>query len=187
MVEPHRYDVFALAMPLCRETQDYEALRWVCLEYGSKAWPKEVAKIYDEAEMLAKVTHLRLSQEGRVLEAKAFEEQVKSARQRDVAVRVNWTGEADLDIRVKEPAGTICSLPIPSRSAVACCWVIPQSDANKSIDGFSEFLSAHKATLANTMIRKAHGESLRWEGYRRDLHRLRYGRTTILYPTDRSQ
>ena len=72
--------------------------------------------------MLAKVTHLKLTQEGRVMEANAFEEQVNAARKRDMVVRVNWTGDADLDIRVKEPAGTICSLSNPQTVSGGVFW-----------------------------------------------------------------
>ena len=160
-LEPHRYDVFSLAMPLAEETQDFEALRWVCLGVLSKAWPKEHAALYDEAEMLAKVTTLKLAQEGRVMEANAFEEQVKQARKRDLAVRVTWTGDADLDIRVKEPAGTICSLSNPQTvsGGVLLGDTSSRSEA-ASVDGFSEFYvcSQGYAGEYDVLIRRVYGE-----------------------------
>lgn len=113
LVDPYRYDVFALALPLADETKDVESLKWVCLGVLSKAWPKQHAHLYNKAKLLAQSTAIRLSQSGRVVEGKAFEEAMNAAQRRDIVVRVNWTGKADLDIRVREPAGTICSLTNP--------------------------------------------------------------------------
>jgi hypothetical protein len=148
-------------MPLAKETQDYEALRWVCLGVLSKAWPKEHADLYREAEMLAKVTHLKLNQEGRVMEANSFEEQVKAARKRDLAVRVTWTGDADLDIRVKEPAGTICSLSNPQTvSGGVLLGDTSSSSEEASVDGFSEFYVCAEgyAGQYDILIRRVYGE-----------------------------
>ena len=36
---------------------------------------------------------------------------------RDVTVSVTWTGEADVDLVVEEPAGTVCSLQNPRTTA----------------------------------------------------------------------
>jgi hypothetical protein len=32
-----------------------------------------------------------------------------SQRRRDVVVRLSWQGEADLDLKVEEPTGSICT------------------------------------------------------------------------------
>ena len=69
--------------------------------------------MFDEANVAARATAIRLAQSGRIVESKAFEEAMKAAMLRDIVVRVNWTGDADLDIRVREPAGTVCSLKNP--------------------------------------------------------------------------
>jgi hypothetical protein len=111
--QPLRYDVFAMALPIARELQDIEALQWVCAGVLGKAWPVEHANLFNDAWTLAQATQIRLSQDGRVLEATAFEELVKQSLRRDLIVRVNWTGQADIDIRVREPAGTVCSLSNP--------------------------------------------------------------------------
>ncbi len=138
--QPYRYDVFALALPLAEETRDFDALRWVCVGALSKAWPKPHEHIFQKAQRLAKVTSLMLAQQGRVVESKSFDEEVKAALLRDIVVRVNWTGEADLDIRVKEPAGTICSLSNSQTISGGVLVDDASSTSDKaSLDGYSEY------------------------------------------------
>ena len=125
---------------LAEETQDLDAMRWVCIGILSKAWPAEQTPLFDRASLAAKATRLRLNQQGRVTEAKIFEEETKLALRRDIVVRVNWTGKADLDIRVKEPAGSICSLSNPfTVSGGVLLGDTSSSNASQSVDGFSEY------------------------------------------------
>ncbi len=139
VVEPFRYDVFALALPLADELQDLDALRWTCTGILSKAWPKEQGNLYRAAQIHAKTTGLRLAQQGRVVEATAFENEIKQAGKRDLAVQVNWSGNADLDIRVREPSGSICSLSNPRTIGGGVLLGDASSASDRaSIDGFSE-------------------------------------------------
>ncbi|MBX3423955.1 MAG: hypothetical protein KF752_20550 [Pirellulaceae bacterium] len=139
-VEPLRYDVFALALPLAKETGDVEALRWVCTGILSKAWPKEHASLFDDAQMLAQATLIRMSKEGRVIESTALEQEIHQSLQRDIIVRVNWTGQADLDLRVREPGGTICSLANPvTLSGGTLVGDASGLNEKPQLEGFSEY------------------------------------------------
>ena len=62
---------------------------------------------------MAKATVERLRKENRAEEADAFEQAMEDARLRDVMVKVTWTGDADVDVMVEEPSGTVCSLQNP--------------------------------------------------------------------------
>ncbi|MEZ6149068.1 MAG: hypothetical protein R3C09_03020 [Pirellulaceae bacterium] len=160
--QPGRHDVFALALPLAEETQDLDAMRWVCVGILSKAWPVEHASLFDRASLAAKATRLRLNQQGRVTEAKIFEEETKMALRRDIVVRVNWTGKADLDIRVKEPAGSICSLANPfTISGGVLLGDASSSNATASVDGFSEYYVCPQgyAGQYDILVRRIWGEA----------------------------
>ncbi len=161
VVEPYRYDVYAIALPLAQETRNLDALRWVCTGIISKAWPKEHAEIYADAERLARTTSVMLAQQGRVLESKSFEAEIKQAKQRDLVVRVNWTGDADLDIRVKEPAGTICSLSNPQTTSGGILIGDTSSKSEKaSVNGFSEYYVCSQgfAGQYDVLIRRVWGQ-----------------------------
>ncbi|MEZ6138603.1 MAG: hypothetical protein R3C53_27280 [Pirellulaceae bacterium] len=160
-VEPHRYDVFTLALPLASETKDLQALRWVCTGVLSKVWPKGQEEIFLQAQQLAKITSLSLAGQGRVVESKAFDEEVKAALLRDIAVRVNWTGQADLDIRVKEPAGTICSLANSQTVSGGVLVADASSSSEKaSLDGYSEYYACSQgyAGQYEILVQRVWGE-----------------------------
>jgi hypothetical protein len=160
-VEPHRYDVFALALPLASELDDFDALRWACLGVLRKAWPKEQASLFEQASLKARTAALALKQQGRVLEAQAFEEDIKAALRRDLVVRVNWTGDADLDIRVKEPAGTICSLSNPQTiSGGFLVGDTSSSGQQPSLDGYSEYYVCSQGYSGqyDILVRRVWGE-----------------------------
>ena len=160
-VEPYRYDIFALALPLASELKDTESLKWVCLGVLSKAWPKAQAQLFDEANLSARATAIRLAQSGRIVESKAFEEAMKSALMRDIVVRVNWTGDADLDIRVREPAGTVCSLSNP-QSIGGGVLLGDTSSVSESakVGGFSEYYVCSQgfAGQYDILVRRVWGE-----------------------------
>jgi len=160
-VEPYRYDIFALALPLASELKDTDSLKWVCLGVLSKAWPKAQAQLFDEANVAARATAIRLAQSGRIVESKAFEEAMKSAMLRDIVVRINWTGDADLDIRVREPAGTICSLKNP-QSIGGGVLLGDTSSASEpaKLGGFSEYYVCSQgfAGQYDILVRRVWGE-----------------------------
>ena len=49
-------------------------------------------------------------EEGKTEDAAAFNAALQKAAAHDVVVRVSWTGNADIDLAVEEPSGTICSI-----------------------------------------------------------------------------
>jgi len=159
--DPYRYEVFAAALPLAEELQDVDTLRWVCVGVMSKVWPAEQAQLFDRANLAARATHLRLKQQGRVVESDIFAEQVKTALRRDVVVRVNWTGQADLDLKVMEPAGSVCSLTNPMTvSGGVLLGDTSSSNTKASINGFSEIYVCPQgyAGQYEVLIRRVWGE-----------------------------
>ncbi len=161
VVQPLRYEVFALALPLAKESGDIDHLRWVCTGIVSKAWPKEYASIYDQADLLAQTTKVQLEQAGQKDEAKAFEADVKNAKLRDLIVKVTWTGKADLDIRVQEPSGTVCSVTNPVTVGGGVLVADTSSLVEKPrLGGFSEYYvcAAGFSGQYDILVRRIWGE-----------------------------
>ncbi len=86
---------------------------------------------------------------------------MKSALLRDIVVRVNWTGDADLDIRVREPAGTICSLKNP-QSIGGGVLLGDTSSVSESakVGGFSEYYVCSQGFSGqyDILVRRVWGE-----------------------------
>jgi len=109
-LNPLRPEPYALGLASAKRLDDVDGIRWATLGILSQAWPKENSGIEDRARRLAKATIARLRGTDRAEEAAAYEEAMQEAQQRDITASVSWTGEADIDVAVEEPAGTVCSL-----------------------------------------------------------------------------
>jgi len=107
-LDPSRSEPLALGLALAEKLDDVAALQWATAGILSQAWPKEQAAIWDRAYRVAEATLTRLEAEDKEAAAK-FRTQLDEAVRRDCVAVVTWTGEADVDMLIEEPAGTICS------------------------------------------------------------------------------
>jgi hypothetical protein len=112
-IEPLRSEAYALGLRAAERSEDVAGIRWATLGILSQAWPTELAEIELTASRIAKATLEQLAKEGRTEERDAYLKQLQEAVVRDCVVRVSWTGDADVDVSVEEPSGTICSVSEP--------------------------------------------------------------------------
>ncbi|MEX2026065.1 MAG: hypothetical protein WEH44_02175 [Pirellulaceae bacterium] len=101
---------------MAERTGDLDAIRWACTGVLSRAWTDDKLEVIHSARHLATATLDRLRKEKKTDEAERFEAALNEASIRDLVVRVSWTGEADIDLAVEEPTGTVCSLQNPRTS-----------------------------------------------------------------------
>ena len=113
---PDQIETYAAALSLAQRLNDAEGLEWACVGILSKTWTAEERAIAENAYRIAKAHYETLLAEKRETEANALDSAVRGALSRDVWVQVSWTGEADVDIAVTEPNGTVCSLRNPRSS-----------------------------------------------------------------------
>src|SRR6185503_20324020 len=105
----------------------------------AQAWTGEHRVIGENAQRVSKATYERLLAAGKKTEAQVFEAAVKQASQRDCVVKVTWTGDADIDLSVEEPSGTVVSLRQPrSTSGGVHLGDISAADGKASVKGFAE-------------------------------------------------
>jgi hypothetical protein len=115
-LDPANREAYALAMAVAARTDDTAALRWACPGVLSHEWPVTQQEVVMRAARLAKATIDALDKGGKSDEAAAFRADVDAALVRDVVIDFSWAGDADIDVIVEEPPGTVCSLAAP-RSA----------------------------------------------------------------------
>jgi hypothetical protein len=108
-LEPSNREAFALAMTLASKLGATADLEWSCAGVLSHDWPAEQVQIAHRAARLAKATIRELREQGRADEAMAFEEAMDAALVRDLEVEITWNGDADVDLLVEEPIGSVCS------------------------------------------------------------------------------
>ncbi len=132
-LEPNRYEPYMHGLMLAQRMDDLASIRWACVGVLSRAWPKDKTEVFDTARHLAQATLERLKKEKRGADAAGFETAMNDALTRDLLVRVSWTGDADIDLVVEEPTGTVCSLRNPR--TIAGGVMLGGSSAGKKSDG----------------------------------------------------
>ncbi len=113
VLEPLRAEPYTRGLEIARRLDDVDGLEWACTGILKQAWSQDEKAIPAQALRTAQAALLRLNQEGRVTEAKRFEAALNQALVRDCVVKVIWTGDADIDLMVEEPAGSVCSFRSP--------------------------------------------------------------------------
>ena len=108
-----RPEPYIHGLAAAQRLNDIEGLRWACEGILSHAWPREHHAIERKAKRVAMATLKQLREDGQQERASQFESVLNRALVRDCVVKVTWTGDADIDVMVEEPGGTICSLRNP--------------------------------------------------------------------------
>ncbi len=116
-VQPLLYEAYLLGLRSAQRTDDLEGIQWATLGLLSQAWTADELEHKKIAMRVALATLEQLKQEGRTDEFKAFRRDLNSAMVRDCVVKVSWAGDADVDLLVEEPGGTVCSLRQPRTSS----------------------------------------------------------------------
>lgn len=107
--DPARPEPYVRGLALAKELGDEEAQKWVVLGIASGAWEGNlIDDVWSKGLDLSREILDKMTAEGRQADAEAFEKELADAMVRDVVVEVFWTGDAEIDLAVQEPANTVC-------------------------------------------------------------------------------
>src|SRR5690606_31251735 len=93
--------------------KDVDAIEWAATGILQRAWTENHADLHQAAELAAADAETLLRRDGNFERLEQFQAAMAEARQRDLVVKLTWSGDADLDLIVEEPLGTICSFDNP--------------------------------------------------------------------------
>jgi hypothetical protein len=111
--QPLRPEPYIRGLAAAQRLDDVQAIQWACVGILGQAWPQDQKDIQQTAARVTRATYERLLADNRREEAEAFHGQIQNALVRDCVIRVAWTGDADIDLLVEEPTGTVCSADSP--------------------------------------------------------------------------
>lgn len=106
---PERPEPYILGLRLAREHHLPEDVRWAACGVLRHCWTRDHAEHHQRAGDAALVAERWLREAGETDQADALIQAVTDARRRDLIVRLEWSGNSDLDLMVEEPLGSICS------------------------------------------------------------------------------
>lgn len=116
-IDPTRPEPYALAMKLAREEHDVDATQWACTGVLTHVWTKDFQTRHDAAKDAAADTQRELFKSGKTDRLGEFKAAMAEAQRRDLMIRVEWSGDGDLELKVKEPLGTVCSQAQPQTAS----------------------------------------------------------------------
>lgn len=106
---PWRPEPYVLGLKLAREAKDPEALEWAATGILTQAWMKDHESLHRQADEAVAEAEQLFQKTAKPERLKQFRDQIATARQRDLILKLTWNGDADLDLLVEEPLGTVCS------------------------------------------------------------------------------
>lgn len=113
LVDPTRLESYAMGLRLAREAEDPEAVAWAATGILQRAWGTDHEKLHRDADATARDLEAALRKVGNNEAADRLIAALAEAAKRDLAIELSWSGKADLDLLVEEPAGAICSAENP--------------------------------------------------------------------------
>jgi hypothetical protein len=108
-ISPERPEPYLLGLKIARRLHDDDALAWAVRGIFASAWGEAHEQQHKDAANAVADRARELREEQTTQEADKLEAALADARQVDLHVRVEWSGEGDLDLSVHEPVGTVCS------------------------------------------------------------------------------
>jgi hypothetical protein len=147
-----------VGLKLAKATSNAEALAIFCIAALRHNWPVEKTAVADNARHSVQALIAQLNSEGRQTEAENLQKNMAIANERDLVVEVSWNGDADLDLLVQEPPGTLCSYAAPYTTSGGT--LMPDSPALPSREIRSETYTATAAFPGTyqACVRRSSGE-----------------------------
>lgn len=105
---PGFVEPYVLGLKAAKKANDIEGIQWATLGILGQAWPTHQS-VVKEAVLAAKGLQSRMQTENKLDELANYRQRLDEVLHRDAIIEVAFTGDADLDLLVEEPGGTICS------------------------------------------------------------------------------
>ena len=86
-----------------------DAVEWASTNLLKRDWPRAGADYHAEAKAGVEGAATRLERAGQATEAKKLRDSVSAEKSRDLVIQLFYQGDADLDLVVTEPSGSVCS------------------------------------------------------------------------------
>ncbi|HEY7152403.1 MAG TPA: hypothetical protein VH575_00445, partial [Gemmataceae bacterium] len=109
LLEPGTPHAYSDALDYAELSRDGKAMEWAAGNLLRHDWPVNNKKLQDRATQKIESLGKLLERAGRKDESEHLRNAIADKRQRDLVVKVNWQGDADLDLHVIEPSSSVCS------------------------------------------------------------------------------
>ena len=140
---PERPETYILGLRHARYLRSADDVQWAACGILNFAWTRDYAELHREAENAALEAEQLLRRNDDNDLADALRLSVQEAQQRDLIVRLTWSGGGDLDLIVEEPVGTVCSFE--NRDSPGGGVLVHDGYGPEQDNCYEEYICAHGA------------------------------------------
>jgi len=108
-LEPNTSAPFEAAIKFAELADDTKAMDWAVSNLMKQDWPADNKDLQELALIKSEALARKLRQPGNDQAQNAATASIKEKGRRDLVIKLAWQGDADLDLQVKEPVGSICN------------------------------------------------------------------------------
>ncbi|HKB02389.1 MAG TPA: VWA domain-containing protein [Gemmataceae bacterium] len=111
-LEPNVPDAYASALVYAespKATASYDVTAFAAGGLLARDWPTDGGELHAQARKHLLEAVKKLDAANKKAEAERVQAMLAEDERRDLVIELQWAGPADLDVRVKEPIGTVCS------------------------------------------------------------------------------
>lgn len=108
-LEPGTPDPFLAALDYAELAEDATAMEWAAGNLLGQDWTNRNREIQERAQVKIDALARKFRQAGNP-EGPKVADNAKTKTHRDLVIRLAWQGDADLDLVVREPVGSVCSV-----------------------------------------------------------------------------
>ncbi len=107
-LEPNTSAPFEAAIKYAELGEDVKAMDWATGNLMKQDWPADNKDLQELAKIKSEALARKLRQAGNA-QSEDIIVGMKEKGRRDIVIKLAWQGEADLDLQVKEPVGSLCN------------------------------------------------------------------------------
>ena len=112
-LEPGLPNAYAEALVFAEKGKDIKGMEWAVGKLVSQDWAGDDQNLQLKASLKVEKLVTALQSEKRNEEVAKLKASLQKLRQRDLVIHLTWepgaSGDADLELQIKEPTGTVCS------------------------------------------------------------------------------
>jgi tetratricopeptide (TPR) repeat protein len=109
LLEPNTPWAYSEALLYAELAQDGKAMEWAAGNLVKQEWPVQNKELHEKAALSVKTLRDALEKSDKRDDARHLVDAVQGQKRRDLTIKASWQGEADLDLKVQEPSGSVCS------------------------------------------------------------------------------
>jgi von Willebrand factor type A domain len=110
LLQPNAPEAYSSALVYAGKAKDRDGLAWAAENLLARDWPEDNVTLHIQAESQVRAEAEEIQKKGgEKADADKLLATLNRKQRRDFEVRLVWDGQARLDLKVKEPTGSVCT------------------------------------------------------------------------------